>query len=143
MSLTALGVKEMVININDIPPQGLTLKLGQPIDLFDTGTKSTSFTAVFSIKPMKGGILHISGQVKAQPLLECSRCLERFTFDIDTELNFDLAPINSIDTDGEYELVSGEMDMEFYDGDEIEPLDIIKEQLMISIPMVPLHNTRV
>jgi uncharacterized protein len=29
--------------------------------------------------------------------------------------------------------------MEFYQGDEIDPVELVKEQLLISIPMVPLH----
>jgi len=139
-SLTAPGAKEMAIKINDIAPEGLTLELEQQLDLFDTGTKSTAFKAILSIRPMEGGILHISGRVKSRPLLECSRCLERFTFSIDTELSIDLAPMSSVRTDGEHELVGGELDMEFYEGDEIDPLDVIKEQLLISIPMVPLHS---
>ena len=130
----------MAIKINDIPPEGLTVELAEQLDLFDTGTTSTAFMSVLSIKPMEGGIFHISGRVKSNPQLECSRCLERFTFGIDTELSIDLAPMSSLSTDGEHELVRGELDVEFYEGDEIEPLDIIKEQLLISIPMVPLHG---
>jgi len=130
----------MAIKINDITPEGLTLEMEQLLDLFDTGTKSTAFKAILNIKPMKGGIFHISGWVKSGPLLECSRCLERFIFNIDTELNIDLAPMSSLGNDGEHELVGGELDMEFYEGDEFDPLDLIKEQLLISIPMVPLHS---
>ncbi len=130
----------MAIKINDIPPEGLTLEFAQDLDLFDRGAASTSFTAVLSIKQTGEGMLHVSGRIQAAPVLECSRCLERFPFGIDTELSIDLAPVGSLATDGEHELVSGELDMEFYGGDEIEPVDIIKEQLLISIPMVPLHS---
>jgi len=130
----------MAIKINDISPEGLTIELAQKLDLFDQGTASTAFTAVFSIKPMGGGSLHISGRVQADPRLECSRCLRSFAYAIDTVLNIDLAPMSSLGDESEHELVGGELDMEFYQGEEIEPLDIIKEQLLISIPMVPLHS---
>jgi uncharacterized protein len=130
----------MAIKINDIPPEGLTLELAQDLDLFNRGTATTPFTAVFSIKPTGEGILHISGRIQATPDLECSRCLEHFPFGIDTEVSIDLAPVGSLESDVEHELVSGELDMEFYHGDEIEPVDIIKEHLLISIPMVPLHS---
>jgi uncharacterized protein len=139
-SLTAPGAKEMGIKINDIPPGGLTLELVRKLDLFDRGTASTEFTAVLSIKPAGSGILHISGRVQSAPVLECSRCLEGFAFGIDTDLNVDLAPVSSLGTEGEHELAGSELDMEFYEGDEIDPLGIIKEQLLISIPMVPLHS---
>jgi uncharacterized protein len=130
----------MAIKINDIPPEGLTLEFAQQLDLFDTGTSSTAFKSFLSIKPVESGIIHISGRVRSTPQLECSRCLERFTFDIDTELSIDLAPVSSLGSEGEHELVRSELDVDFYEGDEIEPLDIIKEHLLISIPMVPLHS---
>ncbi len=130
----------MGIKINDIPTEGLTLELAQGLDLFDRGTESTAFTAVLSIKPMGGGILNVSGRIHCAPVLECSRCLASFPFGIDTELNVDLAPVSALGAEAEHELGSGELDMEFYKGDEIEPVEIIKEQLLISIPMVPLHS---
>jgi DUF177 domain-containing protein len=130
----------MITKINDIPPEGLTLKFDQKLDLFDRGKSSTAFTAVLSITPAKGGILHVTGRVKASPALECSRCLENFSFGIDAEWQVDLAPVKAIGGGAEHELAGGELDMEFYEGDEIDPLEIVKEQLLISIPMVPLHN---
>jgi uncharacterized protein len=130
----------MAIKINDIPPEGLALELAQKIDLFDTGTASTGFTAKLSIKPTGNGIIHIAGRVQADPLLECSRCLKNFPYPIDTELSIDLAPTDTLGGSPEHELDRSELDMEFYQGDEIEPLDLVKEQILITLPMVPLHR---
>jgi uncharacterized protein len=130
----------MGIKINDIPDEGLTLTLAQKLDLFDLGTAATEMSAVLSIKPTGGGILHIAGRVQATPVLECSRCLEAFPFGIDTELQIDLAPVRSLGAEGEHELAGGELDMEFYEGDELDHVAIIKEQVLISLPMVPLHS---
>ncbi len=130
----------MAIKINDIPPEGLTLELARELDLFDTGTASTAFTAVLSIRPTGGGNFHVSGRLQAGPQLECSRCLKSFVYSIDTSLDIDLAPLSAMGTAPEHELAGGELDMEFYQGEEIEPLDYVKEQLLISIPMVPLHS---
>lgn len=130
----------MAIKINDIPPEGLTLEFAQQLDLFDKGTDFTEFTAVLRLKPEGKGILHISGRVQAIAILECSRCLISFPYKIDSELNVDLAPVNSLAAGPEHELVSGELDIEFYQGDEIEPIEFVKEQLLIAVPLVPLHN---
>jgi uncharacterized protein len=137
--LTAPGSNKMAIKINDIPPEGLTLELEHKLDLFNEGTASTAFTAALSIKPTGAGILTITGRVEAEPALECSRCLINFPYKIDTELNIDLAPVSSLGTSPEHELERSELDMEFYQGDEIDPVELVKEQLLISIPMVPLH----
>ncbi len=131
----------MAIKINDIPPEGLSLKLAQELDLFDKGTDFAEFNAILQVKPEGKGILHVSGQIHAIAILECSRCLTGFPFKIDIDLNVDLAPVNSLSTGPEHELVSGELDIEFYQGDEIEPIEFIKEQILIAIPLVPLHDT--
>ena len=138
--LAAPGAKEMAIKISDIPPQGLTLELNQKLNLLEEGTASTAVTAVLTIKPAKNGVLRITGRIKATPLLQCSRCLKNFLYPVDTELSLELDPLNSLGTSLEHELVKGELDMEFYEGDEIEPVGLVQEQLLISLTMVSLHR---
>jgi len=138
--LTAFGAIEMAIKINDIPPEGLTFELDQKLNLFDKDTASTAFTATIVIKPAGEGIYLIAGRLRSEPMLECSRCLKSFSFRINTEMDFELAPASSLKTSPEHELVGAELDVEFYHGDEIEPLAFVKEQLLISLPMVPLHS---
>ncbi len=130
----------MVMKVKDIPPEGLTLEYDQKLDLFETGSASTAFTAVVTIQPTGGGSLHISGKVHAKPELECSRCLKNFLLALDTGFSIDVSPLTAMDKNPEHELTGGELETEFYQGDEIEPLDYIKEQVLISIPMVPVHS---
>jgi uncharacterized protein len=130
----------MAMKINDIPSEGLTLEMKQKLDLFDTGTASTAFTAVISIKPTGAEAFRIRGRIQADPELECSRCLKVFSSHIDTGLDITLEPEKVLGTAHEHELDRSELDVEFYRSEEIEPLDFIKEQLLITIPMVPLHR---
>lgn len=131
----------MAIKINDIPPEGLAVELSRKLDLFDDGA-STDCTAALTIKPAGSGIFRLTGSIQAETSLECSRCLKRFPFRIrESELHIELMPGSSLKQEGaEHELGRGELDVEFYQGDEIEPLDLIKEQLLLSVPMVPLHS---
>ncbi len=140
-ALAASRVIKMAMKINDIPPEGLTLELKQKLDLFDTGTASTAFSAVLGIKPTGVGVLRIKGRVLADPELECSRCLIVFSYHIDTELDITLAPEKALGTAPEHELDRSDLDVEFYQGEEIEPFDLVKEQLLITMPMVPLHRS--
>jgi len=134
----------MGIKITDIPPEGLSLEIAESIDLFDEGAASTACTAALSITHGGGELFHITGRIKAAPLLQCSRCLKEFSFPIDAEVDFDFAPVSALeaDRDHEHELAPSELEMEFYDGDEIEPADIIKEHLLLALPMVPLHSEK-
>jgi len=130
----------MTIKINDIPPEGLSLELAQKLDLFDKGTASTAFTALLSFKPSGAGLVHVAGRIQAEPLLECSRCLRSFPHTIDAEVSVELVPASDLESTTEHELDSSELDTEFYQGEEIDPVAIIKEQLLIAVPMVPLHD---
>ena len=131
----------MAFKINDIPPEGLTVKLVDKLDLFEEGTATTPFTATVKFKAEGAGIFHVNGTVEATTELECSRCLKRFSFPVrETAMDFELVPEGSVGQAAERELGRGELDTEFYRGDEIEPKEFIREQLLLGIPMVPVHS---
>jgi uncharacterized protein len=55
-------------------------------------------------------------------------------------MDFELIPEGPREQAAEHELGRGELDIEFYRGDEIEPKEFIREQLLLGIPMVPVHS---
>jgi len=131
----------MAIKINDIPPEGLRIELHDKLDLFDEGVADTPFTSIVTIKAEGAGVFHVNGSVEATTSLECSRCLKRFPFPVrETSMDFDLVPEGSRKMAAEHELGSSELDIEFYRGEEIEPKEYIREQLLLAVPMVPLHS---
>lgn len=129
----------MTIKINDIPPEGLTLNIEETLDL-NMGGDLTAFSATLNISPMPGEAFHISGRVKSSPVLECSRCLMEFAYDVDTEFYFELAPASGLKGEQEHELERSELDMEFYIGDEIDVQEIVRGQILLALPMVPIHS---
>jgi len=130
----------MAIKISDIPSEGLTLELNVKLDLPETGTASTPVKAALMIKPLGNGILRVNGSIQGSLLLECSRCLKKFPYAVNAKPSFELAPLNMMGTSPDQELGKGELDTEFYHGDEIEPTELVREQLLIALPMVPLHE---
>jgi len=131
----------MAFKINDIPPEGLTVELADKLDLFEEGTATTPFKAMVTFKAEGAGIFHVSGTVEATTELECSRCLKRFSFPIkEAAMDFELVPEGPREQPVEHELGKGELDTEFYRGVEIEPKEFIREQLLLGIPMVPVHS---
>ena len=131
----------MVIKINEIPPEGLTVEIEEALDLFDEGIATTPIKSTVTITPEGSGVFHVKGTVSARADLECSRCLKRFPFPVtDAVMEFDLLPGGSAVKSAEHELGRGELDREFYQGEEIEPLEFIREQVLLAIPMVPVHS---
>ncbi len=127
----------MAIKISDIPSEGFSLEFDQTLELLG---QATAVTANLGIKPGGKGILQMTGRVQAAPTLECSRCLRKFSSPVDAAFNIELAPMSAQGTSSEHELVRGELDMEFYQGEELEPIEFVREQLLIALPMVPLHD---
>jgi uncharacterized protein len=131
----------MAIKINDIPPEGLTVEIEETLDLFDDGKAMTPCKASLTIMPASPGTFRVAGTVSAAAKLECSRCLKPFDFPVrDAAVAFELVPGGSVRGGAEHELGRGELDTEFYEGDEIEPRDLVREQLLLAIPMVPVHR---
>ena len=129
------------MKINDIPPEGLTITVEDVLDLFEEGRSSTPFKAKVTIKPEGPGIFHVTGTIDASPVLECSRCLKPFTLAVTgAAMDFELVPEGSLQAGAEHELGKGELDTEFYRGGEIEPKEFIREQLLLTFPMVPVHS---
>jgi len=131
----------MAFKINDIPPEGLTVELADRLDLFEEGTSSTPFKATVTFIAEGAGIFHVNGTVEATTELECSWCLKRFSFSIkEAAMDFELVPEGPRKQAAEHELGRAELDTEFYRGGEIEPKEFIREQLLLGIPMVPVHS---
>ncbi|MGA1876375.1 MAG: YceD family protein [bacterium] len=81
----------------------------------------------------------VNGNIKTSSELECSRCLEHFTFPIDENFQILFEPYSSSDVaDAEIELKKQDLDIETYKDDVIELDTIIREQILLAMPMVPL-----
>ncbi|MFA5074288.1 MAG: DUF177 domain-containing protein [Nitrospirota bacterium] len=130
----------MGIKISDIPAEGLTLQLDQKLSLFEKVPAVTACTATLRIIPQTEGTVEVTGRVQTSPLLECSRCLKKYVHAVDVEIHVELVRGSLEDSKAEQELTSEELDQEFYEHDEIEPLDFVREQVLLALPMVPLHH---
>lgn len=129
------------MKINDIPPEGLAVELSENLDLFDEGRPSAAVKASLSIRPEGTDAFRVAGTVKATVQLECNRCLKQFTFPVtETAVDVTLVPEGSLAAGTEHELDRGELDVEFYRGGEIEPADLVREQVLLALPMVPVHD---
>jgi uncharacterized protein len=74
---------------------------------------------------------HISGALKAI----CDRCLEQM--EIPVELDFDLPyrPMEEIAVEEEVEVGEDELKVGFFSGDGVNLDDVVKEQVLLSVPM--------
>jgi len=79
----------------------------------------------------------VVGNVSAELELECSRCLKKYRQVMAVPVDVVYHPMEDIGTD-RHELKDDEMDMGFYQGEEFDLKELLREQIMLNIQMKPL-----
>jgi len=135
----------MVIKIEDIPPEGLEIEFKKQKKWWDL-EKEKDFLAVDLAAPLmakiKLGLLHekvhVTGAVYAKLKLFCARCLEPFILPLEVKINFMLVPKWQAPRNEMLRLKREDMEIEFFDGVEINIDQIVSEQIFLNIPIKPL-----
>lgn len=81
-----------------------------------------------------GEDFRVSGKVAASLSLSCARCLEEFSYSIETELHVELMR-KPKDLASELELRDEEMDVCYFEGDEVDLDPYVYEEVVLSLPI--------
>jgi uncharacterized protein len=126
----------MWINILDIPEEGLEQEFDLPIIINNNAIPDT---ATARIKLLRfGKKILVDGTVKVIVALKCSRCLSDVSCPVDLDFREEYNPADETEPEGKQELSGDEMDIGFYKGEEIDLAGIVKEQVLLEVPMKPL-----
>jgi len=79
------------------------------------------------------------GHVKTTLELPCSRCLEPFTLPVDQAFDLRYQPHAQNTGEGEREIEEDDLTTAFYENDEIDLGQLMREQFYLALPMKPLH----
>jgi uncharacterized protein len=80
----------------------------------------------------------LTGGVQTALELPCSRCLEPFVRPVDAAFDLRYVPQALGVADGEHELAEDDFSTAFYENDEIDLGQLMREQFLLSLPMKPL-----
>jgi len=126
----------MRINIFDIPEEGLEQEFDLPVTI---NNHIKPDTASVRIKLLRfGNKILVDGTVKVVVSLKCSRCLNNFSCPVDLDFREECTPADETEPGSDQELSEGELDISFYKGEEIDVAGIVKEQVLLEVPMKPL-----
>ena len=81
------------------------------------------------------GEVRIQGRFDVQMEAECDRCLGRARFPLNTSFDLFYRPMSYIAREEEVEIDEGEAELGFYQGGGMELEDILREQILLVIPM--------
>jgi len=81
---------------------------------------------------------HLVGRVNTTLELPCGRCLEPFTLPVDAEFDLRYHPHVENAGEGEKEIEEDDLTTAFYENEEIDLGQLMREQFYLSLPMKPL-----
>jgi uncharacterized protein len=108
------------------------------IDFSETGLRQvTPIHTVGSARLLDntGGEIRVQGGYKGTLEADCDRCLALTTCPLDNKFDlFYRPPLDDVGTD-EIKIDEGEAEIGFYEGSGLELADVIKEQVLLALPM--------
>jgi len=125
----------MKIVIPDIPEEGLVVELEEKISIEGLSV-SSPVTAHLAVSKTANEVL-VTGNLSVELEMECSRCLKGVQQAQDLAVSVVYHPAEEIGSE-KHGLHDDEMDMGFYTGEELDLLELIREQIMLSVLMKPL-----
>jgi len=108
------------------------------IDFSDAGlTQATPLEAYGSAELLANtlGEVRIQGYLKVRMHAECDRCLEPADFPVDSTFDLFYRPAVEAVREEDVEIDAGESEIAFYEGDGIELKDVLREFVLLAMPM--------
>jgi uncharacterized protein len=125
------------IKFEDIPPEGLEVPFEDAEGLL--------VRDCFPVKaPIKGRVflnrwgaaVKVRGHVETVVVLTCDRCAENFSLSVSETIDIELHPVATLRAlQEEVRLSREDLDVSFFDGETIEVDEIIREQILLAVPM--------
>jgi uncharacterized protein len=133
----------LVIELSKIGPDGLELDV--PLTAGEVHVQGEESFTLESGR-LKGrvdrgdeGSVHVQGRLAARLGVECGRCVEPFSFDMDQPVDLFFLPHEDERGDGEdedeVELSESDLVVAYYRGDRLDLGEAVREQLFLSLPM--------
>lgn len=126
----------MKMLLSDITGEGLDLELEETLEP-DNYKLNSPVRASLRIDKVASEVI-VNGRVRCNIELQCSRCLKNFIKDADVSVNVVYHPLEELKGVDKHEVKDDELDMGFYEGNELDIRELLKEQIILSVPMKPL-----
>jgi len=129
----------MWIRLSEISPHGVTVS--SPVPLAQLGLADEAWWAdgpvrVHLMVTREAEQILVDGDISATLRFHCSRCLQECPYPVSGAVHLSLAPEGGHGTlEGAHQLNAEDMEQLYYREGGFETNDIVREQLLLSIPM--------
>lgn len=124
----------MKLLISEIPVEGLDFDIEESIKSDDLLSPVRGQLKILKV----GTEIIIRGNLRANVEVQCSRCLKDFWNEISVPVDVVYHPVEELRGEDKHGLSIEDLDMGFYSGENLDLLDLIKEQITLNLPMKPL-----
>ncbi len=107
------------------------------IEFFDEQVRQAGVLATEGVGELSPALLEILVRGRVQVVMEapCDRCLERVSFPIDSQFELAYLPASSLAGDEDARISEAEVEAGFYEGDGLDLADVLREQILLALPM--------
>lgn len=99
--------------------------------------QATPLKVIGSAEMLDGteGELRVQGTYQVEMTSQCDRCLGRASFPLNASFDLYYRPVSELPTEDEVEIEELEAEVGFYEGSGLELDDILREQVLLALPM--------
>ncbi|HVN96540.1 MAG TPA: DUF177 domain-containing protein [Syntrophorhabdaceae bacterium] len=83
-------------------------------------------------------LVTLEGPIVVEALFTCGRCLEEFSQSLTVNMDIRLSPRSEASEASEFELKGEDMDVYYYDGDEIDIDPFVYDEVLLNMPVRPV-----
>jgi uncharacterized protein len=136
----------LTVPLEQINWEGIDLPVSLDSEWFEHWLKEQPGLDFSLEKPIIGAVrlerhdnsILVRGRLQGELIYTCSRCLDTFGGPLSTSFDVLLKAGQPPVPDQEVELSAGELDEDFFLGDEIELDGLLREQIILALPLKPL-----
>jgi len=132
----------LLIEIPRIPPEGLVVdETLDPAGLHLEGDDELLLEGGrlrCHVEIVDGTTIHVRGGLDGRVSVECGRCLDRYSVELDQQLDLFYLPRlaeRPEDEEEEIELDDHDVVVGYYEGDRLDLGEVVREQLLLALPL--------
>jgi len=130
----------MFFAIDEIPEADLNFQVTEKKEDFEIEQPECSLVQdveVAGTLSKCGKDIYLSGKIKTELKLQCSRCLESFQFPVESEMKSHFVPSEEPGTEHpEVELSASDIEIEYYDENRIDINQPVHDQILLTLPFI-------
>ena len=128
----------MLITREELALHRISLDTTYPAKTFEYPGEEAGSVGVVRVQgaaELAGMDIRIHGRIGADAGAECARCTAPVTLAVEQEFDLLYRPVSAIAREGEIEIPRDELDVGFYSGEGVNLVDVVKEQVILALPI--------